>query len=75
MWLFPIDSDHWIFYYVGHTWFSGVQLYVGVWDHKAPLIYAFNGVLSVLFGNNLAWHRVVLTLLALLDTFLFYRIA
>src|SRR5437879_2888159 len=62
VWLFPVDSDHWIFYYVGHRWFSGAQLYVGAWDHKAPLIYAFNGVLGALFGNNLAWHRVLLTL-------------
>jgi 4-amino-4-deoxy-L-arabinose transferase-like glycosyltransferase len=74
-WLFPYDSDHWIFYYIGRRWFDGATLYVDVWDHKSPLIYAYNGLLHSIFGANIVWHRIVFTIVALLGVWLFYKTA
>jgi 4-amino-4-deoxy-L-arabinose transferase-like glycosyltransferase len=75
-WGYPFDSDHWIFYYVGHDWIvNGGQLYVTAWDHKPPMIFLFNGVMSLFLGDNIVLHRVWLTAFALLDTWLFYLVA
>ena len=73
-WFYPFDSDHWIFYYVGKIWAQGGALYVDAWDHKPPLIFAFNGLMSLVFGGNIIWHRIVFTILAILDTFLFWKL-
>jgi len=67
-----VDSDHWIFYYVGKHWFDGGALYLTAWDHKAPLIFAFNGLMSDALGNNLVLHRIFLTVLSVSSVFLFY---
>ncbi len=75
VWLYPYDSDHWIFYYVGKTIVHGGLLYVNAWDHKPPLIFEFNALMSLLFGGNLLLHRIFLTILAIFDTFLFYKLA
>lgn len=72
-WLFPFNSDHWIFYYVGRRWAEGGTLYVDMWDHKSPLIFGFNAILYKLFGDNLALHRVVFTIIALLTIWVFYK--
>jgi hypothetical protein len=74
-WLFPFDSDHWIFYYIGRRWSEGSTLYLDMWDHKSPLIYAYNGLLSKLFGDNIVLHRLFFTVLALLGVWLFYKVA
>ena len=74
-WLFPYDSDHWIFYYIGRRWVDGATLYVDMWDHKSPLIYGYNGILHILFGSNIVLHRIVFTLIALLGLILFYLTA
>ena len=75
-WGYPFDSDHWIFYYVGHDWIvNGGQLYVTAWDHKPPMIFLFNGVMSLFLGDNIVLHRVWLTAFAVLDTWLFYLVA
>ncbi len=71
-WGFPFDSDHWIFYYVGSTWLHGGTLYVDAWDHKPPLIFLFNGLMSLALGDNIILHRIWLTALTLIDTGLFY---
>lgn len=71
-WGFPFDSDHWIFYYVGNTWLHGGTLYVDAWDHKPPLIYLFNGIMSLFLGDNIVLQRIWLTALTLVDTALFY---
>lgn len=72
-WGYPFDSDHWIFYYVGHNWIvDGGQLYVGAWDHKPPLIFLYNGVMAALLGDNIVLHRMWFTLFAIVDTVLFY---
>lgn len=71
-WLFPFDSDHWIFYYVGEHWFNGGTLYLTVWDHKSPIIFAINGFISFLFGDNDLLHRVFFTLIAAASTWFFY---
>lgn len=70
-WFFPYDSDHWIFFYIGKMWAHGGTLYVDMWDHKSPLIFAFNGFLS-LFGDSIVIHRLILTGLALVGLWLFY---
>lgn len=70
--LFPYDSDHWIFYYVGKHWFDGGTLYLTVWDHKAPVVFAINGLMSWLFGDNILLHRALFTLLAALSVWLFF---
>lgn len=75
VWLYPMDSDHWIFWYVGKTWLSGGKLYIDAWDHKPPLIFLFNGLMDQILGANLVFHRILLTALALFDTFLFYRLS
>lgn len=71
-WLFPYDSDHWIFYYVGEHWFNGGTLYLSVWDHKSPIIFAINGVMSFLFGDNDLLHRIFFTIIAAASTWFFY---
>ncbi|MDO8507520.1 MAG: glycosyltransferase family 39 protein [bacterium] len=75
VWFYPYDSDHWIFYYVGRAIAQGKLLYVDAWDHKPPLIFEFNALMHLLFGGNLILHRIFLTILALLDIFLFYKLA
>lgn len=75
-WGYPFDSDHWIFYYVGHNWIvDGGALYVDAWDHKPPMIFFFNGIMAALFGDNLVLHRIFLTALTVLDVWLFYLLA
>jgi len=74
-WVYPFDSDHWIFYYVGKIWAQGGTLYVNAWDHKPPLIFAANGLMYLFFGGNLVLHRVWLTLLSLVDIVLFWKLA
>lgn len=75
VWLYPYDSDHWIFYYVGKAIAQGKLLYVDAWDHKPPLIFEFNALMHLLFGGSLVLHRISLTALALLDIFLFYKLS
>ncbi len=75
VWLYPYDSDHWIFYYVGKTIAHGGLLYVNAWDHKPPLIFEFNALMSLIFGGSLVLHRIFLTVLAVFDAFLFYKLA
>ncbi len=57
------------------TGFNGATLYVDMWDHKSPLIYAYNGILSKLFGDNIILHRVFFTVIAILAVWLFYKTA
>jgi len=74
-WGYPFDSDHWIFYYVGKIWAQGGTLYVSAWDHKPPLIFLFNGLMHIMFGGNLVWHRIWLALLSVVDIALFWQLA
>lgn len=75
-WGFPYDSDHWIFAYVGRNWIvEGGDLYVDAWDHKPPMIFLMNGLMSALLGDNIVLHRIWLTAFAVLDTWLFYLVA
>jgi len=71
-WLFPFDSDHWIFYYVGKHWLDGGTLYLTVWDHKTPVIFLINGLMSFVFGDNLFLHRIFFTVLSAVSIWLFY---
>jgi len=74
-WLFPFDSDHWIFYYIGKKWAQGSILYVDMWDHKSPLIYGYNAIIHNLLGSNIFLHRVLFTVVAIIGIFLFYHTA
>jgi len=74
-WFYPFDSDHWIFWYIGKTILHGGIPYLSAWDHKPPLIFYFNSLLNLFFDGNLAWQRAFLTLLALIDILLFYKLA
>lgn len=74
-WLFPYDSDHWIFYYIGRRWINGATLYIDMWDHKSPLIYFYNTKLHILFGDNLVLHRIFFTIVALIGIWIFYKTA
>ena len=74
-WGYPFDSDHWIFYYIGKDWLHGGSLYVTAWDHKPPMIFLFNGLMSWVLGDNIALQRGLFTVLSLLDIYLFYRLA
>ncbi len=71
-WLFPFDSDHWIFYYIGRRWAEGSTLYVDMWDHKSPLIFGYNSFFYKVFGDNIVLHRIFFTVLAILAIWLFY---
>jgi 4-amino-4-deoxy-L-arabinose transferase-like glycosyltransferase len=73
-WLYPFDSDHWIFFYVGKNWFHGGSLYVTAWDHKPPVIFFLNGLMSLL-SNDIVVHRILITGFTLLDIYLFYLLA
>ena len=75
VWFYPINSDHWIFFYVGKIFSQGGTLYVSAWDHKPPMIFVFNGLMSLILGSNLIIHRIFLTLLAILSIYLFYLLA
>jgi hypothetical protein len=70
--LYPFDSDHWIFYYVGRKWLDGDILYLQVWDHKSPLIFAINAAMHATMGGNIVLHRIFLGLVALLTLWVFY---
>ncbi len=72
-WLYPFDSDHWIFFYVGKNWFHGGSLYLTAWDHKPPIIFFINGLMS-LVTDNIVIHRIFFTLVAILGCYLFYRL-
>lgn len=74
-WLFPYDSDHWIFYYVGKHWLDGQTLYLQIWDHKSPLIFAINGGMHALFGDNIILHRILFTVIAVISLWMFYRVS
>lgn len=73
-WCYPFDSDHWIFYYIGKNWIDGGSLYVSAWDHKPPLIFLFNGLMSLICGENIILHRIWLSGLSIIDIFLFYKV-
>lgn len=75
VWFYPINSDHWIFFYVGKIFAQGGTFYVNAWDHKPPMIFVFNGLMSLILGNNLVLHRIFLTLLAILAIYFFYLLA
>ncbi len=74
-WLFPFDSDHWIFYYVGREWLDGKVLYLQVWDHKSPLIFAINSGIHAVFGGNIVLHRILFTAVTAAATWVFYLAA
>lgn len=74
-WFYPFDSDHWIFWYIGKKIVDGGLPYISAWDHKPPLIFYFNALMHFLFGGNLALHRIFLTLLTILDIYLFWKLA
>lgn len=73
-WFYPVNSDHWLFYYIGKIFSEGGILYVGAWDHKPPLIFVFNAIIHLLFGGNLILHRIFLTILTIFDIYLFYKL-
>ena len=73
-WMYPFDSDHWIFWYVGKMWAQGGTLYVAAWDHKPPLIFLFNGLMYLVFGGNIIWHRILFTILSIVDIALFWQL-
>lgn len=73
-WGYPFDSDQWIFYYVGHDWLHGGSLYVTAFDHKPPLVFLFNGLMSFVLGDSIALQRALFTLLSFFDIYLFYRL-
>jgi len=71
-WFYPIDSDHWIFFYVGKYFAENGSLYTQAWDHKPPLIFLINGGMYFLLGQNIWLHRLFFTLISLIDILLFY---
>lgn len=74
-WFYPVDSDHWIFFWVGSQIAEKKALFSIYWDHKPPLIFFVNASLSFLFGNNLVLHRIFFTLWMILDSFIFFKIS
>lgn len=71
-WFFPLDSDHWIFFVVGDQFIHGKVLYAEIWDHKPPLIFLINGLMSLFLGDSIFFHRIFITIWMLLELFLFY---
>ncbi len=71
-WFFPLDSDHWIFFVVGKEFWQGKILYQEIWDHKPPLIFLINGLMSLVLGDSIVLHRIFLTFWMLLDVVLMY---
>jgi hypothetical protein len=47
-------------------------LYLQVWDHKSPLIFAINAAMHATMGGNIVLHRIFLGLVALLTLWVFY---
>jgi 4-amino-4-deoxy-L-arabinose transferase-like glycosyltransferase len=73
--LYPVDSDHNIYFYIGGQIAEGKTLYVDMWDHKPPLAFMINALMSIVFGPNLVLHRIFLSLLAILGIIIFYKLA
>jgi hypothetical protein len=48
----PLSRDSGVFAYGGQILLRGGNPYVDFWDHKGPLIYAFNSVGLFLFGST-----------------------
>src|SRR3972149_12059594 len=61
---FPYDNDEWIFHYVGQKYAEGNIMYLVAWDHKPPLIFFFNGLMSLITSNFIIL-RVFYTLINL----------
>lgn len=72
-WFFPFDSDHWIFAYIGRIWAEGGTLYIDAWDHKSPLVFAYNGLLYKLVGDDIVLSRIIFTMVSILSAWLFYK--
>lgn len=74
-WSYPFDSDHWIFYYVGKFFALGKDIYKEAWDHKPPIGFSINALMHILFGSSIILHRFFLTILAIIETYIFYKLA
>ena len=73
VWLYPIDSDHWIFSTIGQWWVTGKGvLYVDFWDHKPPVIFLINGLISLFTGGDVWLFRLMLTVINIVEIYLFY---
>jgi len=70
---FPYDNDEWIFHYVGQKYAEGNIMYLVAWDHKPPLIFFFNGLMSLITSNFIIL-RVFYTLINLGSLFLFSKV-
>ncbi len=68
-WLYPPSSDYLLFLFIGREIFSGKTLYLDVWDHKPPLIFYINGLISWLSGNS-GWLPQIWLLLWLVGEYL-----
>ena len=75
VWFYPIDSDHWIFAVIGQRWISGEGiLYIDFWDHKPPIIFIINGLVSLITGGDIWLFRLMLTVFNLVEIYLFYKL-
>lgn len=73
VWFYPVDSDHWIFQTIGQNWINGKGLlYIDLWDHKPPMIFLINGIVSLFTGSDLFLFRAFLTFLNIAEIYLFY---
>lgn len=63
-------GDEEIYFVMGRAWRTGVPLYQAMFDHKPPLIYIMAGIAPTMLA-----FRGMLTVLMMLHTFLFWRLA
>ncbi len=68
-WLYPPSSDYLLFLFIGREILAGKTLYLEVWDHKPPLIFYINGLISWLSGNSV-WLPQIWLLLWLVGEYL-----
>lgn len=71
--LYPLESDHWIYLYIGKRFFEGAKLYTDMFDTNAPMFFLFNGLLSQI-SLNIWIDRLILSLLAITSTIIFYKL-
>lgn len=71
--LYPFDTDHWIYIYIGKRFWEGDKLYTQLFDSNSPTLYLINGIISSITLN--IWNtRFILIIFSILSIIAFYKL-
>ncbi len=71
----PLEPDECNYAYIGSRLLAGDRLYVDVWDHQPPAVFALFAAVSAIFGEGTLVFRVMSLLFSLASLMLIYDIA